>query len=189
MIVITYLTPQQNRGSVEPKVAVQYSRPYFFPSQCKRKNSGLAIATRDYAGMGSATRLPRGHCRLGILNQCERTEHYTISVTVATSVHSLSKTVKATEPDHGLKFQVICSVNCQLSTTTYYRPVLYLLSTNGLRISLPRYANVIFVGICTCLCVYFKVRIRLMESEIDSQSGSANTSTEEHVARLVCDAG
>ena len=28
-----------------------------------------------------------------------------------------------------------------------------------------------------------------MESEIDSQSGSANTSTEEHVARLVCDAG
>ena len=40
------LTPQQNCGSVEPKVAVQYSRPYFFPSQCKRKNSGLA--TRDY---------------------------------------------------------------------------------------------------------------------------------------------
>ena len=38
-------TPQQNHGSVEPKVAVQYSRPYFFPSQCKRKNSGLA--TRD----------------------------------------------------------------------------------------------------------------------------------------------
>ena len=23
------LTPQQNRGSVEPKVAVQYSRPFF----------------------------------------------------------------------------------------------------------------------------------------------------------------
>ena len=35
------LTPQQNCGSVEPKVAVQY-----FPSQCKRKNSGLAM--RDY---------------------------------------------------------------------------------------------------------------------------------------------
>ena len=70
------------------------------------------------SALGSATpaRLPRGHCRLGILNQCERTEHYTISVTVATSVHSLSKTVKATEPDHGLKFQVICMYHVDLCT-------------------------------------------------------------------------
>ena len=37
MIVITYLTPQQNRGSVEPKVAVQYSRPFFSCPNIKEK--------------------------------------------------------------------------------------------------------------------------------------------------------
>ena len=39
------------------------------------------------------------------------------------------------------------------------------------------------------VCVYFKVWIRVMESEVDSQLGSASTSIEEHVVRLVCEAG
>ena len=38
------LTPQQNRGSVEPKVAVQFTRP-FFPHPNIKEKSGLA--TRD----------------------------------------------------------------------------------------------------------------------------------------------
>ena len=42
--VITY-TPGFS-WIVEPNIVVQYSRPYFFPSQCKRKNSGLASETK-----------------------------------------------------------------------------------------------------------------------------------------------
>ena len=50
MIVITYLTPQQNRGSVEPKVAVQYSRPYFSRPNVKEK---IAVWLRETSRLPS----------------------------------------------------------------------------------------------------------------------------------------
>ena len=46
LIVVTYLrylTPTEKLWMLEPNVAVQYSRPYFFPFKCKRKNSSLAM--------------------------------------------------------------------------------------------------------------------------------------------------
>ena len=48
MIVITYLTPQQNRGLVEPKVAVRYSRPYFSRPNVKEKIAVWLHETNSY---------------------------------------------------------------------------------------------------------------------------------------------
>ena len=59
MIVITYLTPQQNCGSVEPKVAVQYSRPFFSRPNIKEKKwSGYARLANEWNDAKKLLRLP-----------------------------------------------------------------------------------------------------------------------------------